>query len=116
MNFFDQVYQLTRTIPTGKVTTYGHIAKALGTKDLPADAAHQALQAGARNARTVGWALHANKDLNTPCHRVVTKDGRLAPGYAFGGSLEQYAKLTEEGVTFLDREHVDLEHNLYEFN
>lgn len=92
MTFFDQVYDLTRKIPVGFVTTYGDLARALGTKD----------------ARRVGHALHANPDPSCPCHRVVTKDGRLAPNYAFGGSLEQYAKLQEEGVTFLDRDHVDL--------
>ena len=98
MTFFDQVYQLTRQIPVGYVTTYGEIARALGTRD----------------ARRVGQALHANPDGDlTPCHRVVAKDGRLAPHYAFGGSLEQYAKLKEEGVTFLDRDHVDLTKHLW---
>ena len=97
-SFFSQVYEITRQIPAGKVTTYGTIAKALGTRD----------------ARRVGHALHANPDGKlTPCHRVVTQDGRLAPSYAFGGSLEQYAKLQEEGVTFLDREHVDLTKHLW---
>ena len=92
MNFFDKVYALVRKIPEGYVTTSGEIARALGTRD----------------ARRVGHALHANPDSSTPCHRVVTKDGKLSKSYAFGGSLEQYAKLTSEGVTFLDRTHVDL--------
>ena len=112
MTFFDQVYQLTRQIPVGYVTTYGEIARALGTRDLPALPTAKPLQAG---ARTVGWALHANKDRNTPCHRVVDRDGRLAPHYAFGGSLEQYAKLVSEGVTFVDRYHVDLGKHLFNF-
>lgn len=92
MNFFDQVYALVRRIPAGKVATYGDLARALGTRD----------------ARRVGHALHSNPDPTCPCHRVVTQDGRLAPNYAFGGSLEQYAKLKEEGITFTDRDHVDL--------
>ncbi len=91
-NFFDKVHKLTSKIPPGKVTTYGEIAKALGT----------------RNARSVGWALHANKDLSVPCHRVVTKDGRLAPGYAFGGQDVQREKLIKEGVVFKNQMHVDL--------
>lgn len=100
MNFFSQVYVLTRQIPEGKVTTYGEIARALGTRD----------------ARRVGHALHANPDGGkTPCHRVVAKDGRLAPNYAFGGSLEQYAKLKEEEVTFLDRTHVNLSRHLFRY-
>lgn len=98
MTFFDQVYALVRQIPAGSVTTYGDLARALGTRD----------------ARRVGHALHANPDgALTPCHRVVAKDGRLAPHYAFGGSLEQYAKLVGEGVTFRDRDHVDLTRHLW---
>ena len=100
MNFFKQVYALVRQIPEGQVTTYGSIAKALGTRD----------------SRRVGHALHANSDGDkTPCHRVVTKDGGISMSYAFGGSFEQYAKLKEEGITFLDREHVDLSRHLYVF-
>lgn len=91
-NFFDKVYKLVTKIPKGKVTTYGEIAKALGTRDV----------------RLVGFALHANKDLSVPCHRVVNKDGRLAPGYAFGGQDVQREKLTKEGVIFKDQMHVDL--------
>ncbi len=91
-NFFDKVHKLASKIPLGKVTTYGEIAKALETRD----------------ARSVGWALHANKDLSVPCHRVVNKDGRLAPGYAFGGPNVQRKKLIKEGVSFKDQMHVDL--------
>lgn len=103
MTFFQQVYALVRQIPEGYVTTYGDIAQALGTKD----------------ARRVGHALHANPSGDTtPCHRVVTIDGRLSESYAFGGSLEQYAKLVSEGITFLDRTHVDLSkhHFLFDTN
>jgi len=100
MNFFSQVYDLVRRVPEGYVTTYGDIAHALGTRD----------------ARRVGHALHANPSGDeTPCHRVVTKDGKLSESYAFGGSIEQYAKLNDEGVTFLDRTHVDLSKHLYHF-
>lgn len=91
-NFFDQVYKIVKKIPKGKVATYGQIAEVLGTKD----------------ARKVGFALHANKDEKTPCHRVVNKDGRLAPGYAFGGPNEQKNRLLAEGVKFIDENHVDL--------
>lgn len=99
--FFSRVYALVRQIPPGFVTTYGDLARTLGTRD----------------ARRVGHALHANPsgDL-TPCHRVVTKDGKLSESYAFGGSIEQYAKLVNEGVTFLDRTHVDLSKHQYIFD
>ena len=113
MTFFQDVYALTRQIPVGYVTTYGELARALGTRDLPALSTTKSLQAG---ARTVGWALHANKNPQIPCHRVVAKDGRLSPSYAFGGSWQQYAKLVGEGVTFLDREHVDLVKHFHHFS
>jgi methylated-DNA-protein-cysteine methyltransferase-like protein len=101
MTFFTQVYDLVRKIPAGKVTTYGEIARALGTRD----------------ARRVGHALHANPSGElTPCHRVVTKDGKLSESYAFGGSIEQYAKLIEEGVTFLDRTHVNLAKHFFRYS
>jgi methylated-DNA-protein-cysteine methyltransferase-like protein len=92
-NFFEQVYEVVRKIPEGKVMTYGQIAAKLGTKD----------------ARRVGHALHANRDRETPCHRVVNKEGRLAPSYAFGGYHEQRNRLLAEGVKFFDELHVDLE-------
>ena len=99
-NFFARVYELVRQIPEGYVTTYGEIAKTLGTRD----------------ARRVGHALHANPSGDiTPCHRVITKDGKLSESYAFGGSIEQYAKLKEEGVIFTDKTHVDLSKHLYIF-
>lgn len=90
-NFFIRVYGVVKKIPQGKVMTYGQVAEIIGTKD----------------ARRVGHALHANKDRNIPCHRVVNKDGRLAPGYAFGGPNEQRNRLIEEGVSFIDDNHVD---------
>lgn len=98
--FFQQIYRLVEQVPIGKVTTYGALAKVLHTKD----------------ARRVGQALHANPDGNkTPCHRVVFSDGRLAPGYAFGGPNEQLRRLQLEGVTFTQDGKVDLSTCLYRF-
>lgn len=92
MDFFNQVYRVVKKIPAGKVMTYGQIAAILGTKD----------------ARKVGWALHANRDQKIPCHRVVNKDGRLAPNFAFDGMEEQRRRLISEGVSFKDKTHADL--------
>ncbi len=96
--FFERVYEFVRTIPEGKVVTYGQIAKMLGTSD----------------ARKVGWALAVNSDENTPCHRVVSKDGRLAKN--FGKSLDREAGwrtqkqlLEDEGITFSNEQFVDLD-------
>lgn len=95
--FFDKVYGVVKRIPRGKVVTYGQIAKVLGTKD----------------ARKVGWALHANSDINIPCHRVVNKEGRLAPNFAFDGWREQKRMLISEGVNFMDETHIDLKKYLW---
>lgn len=73
--------------------TYGQVAKLIGTRD----------------ARRVGHALHANKNPDVPCHRVVNKEGRLAPNYAFGGCFEQKSRLLAEGVQFTDENHVKME-------
>lgn len=91
-SLFERVYRQVRQIPEGKVTTYGEIARILGIRD----------------TRKVGYALHANKDEKTPCHRVVTKEGRLAPNFAFDGEEEQYRRLMVEKVTFLNEHQVDL--------
>ena len=93
MKFFQEVFNLVKEIPVGKVSTYGEIARALKTRD----------------ARKVGWALHANRDPKVPCHRVVNKDGRLAQNFAFDGAREQRKRLLAEGVSFKDEMHVDLE-------
>ncbi|MDO8452628.1 MAG: methylated-DNA--[protein]-cysteine S-methyltransferase [bacterium] len=99
MPAFEKIYEAVSRIPKGKVSTYGAIARLIGSRDV----------------RKVGWALHANPDgEKVPCHRVVNKEGRLAPGYAFGGPGEQKKKLEAEGVPFKDEGHVDLERALWE--
>lgn len=97
MNFFESVYKVVRRIPSGKVATYGQIADILGTRD----------------ARKVGFALHGNDSHEVPCHRVVNKEGRLAPNFAFDGEMEQKRRLAHEGVTFRDENHVNLKECLW---
>ncbi len=92
MGFFEEVYKIVKKVPTGKVTTYGKIARVLGTRD----------------ARKVGWAMHVNPYEDVPCHRVVNKEGQLAPNFAFDGWREQKRRLEKEGVLFKDQTHVDL--------
>lgn len=96
-SFFVRVYALVKQIPPGQVATYGLIADLLDTRD----------------ARRVGHALHANCDPSVPCHRVVFSDGRLAPGYAFGGPKEQLRRLQLEGITFTSEGKVKLNQHLW---
>lgn len=86
MNAFDKIYSIVRTIPEGKVMSYGRVALLAGNP---------------RWSRVVGYALHVNPDPSfIPCHRVVTKDGRVSSSFAFGGSDIQRALLENEGVRF----------------
>ncbi|MBM6774158.1 MGMT family protein [Olsenella profusa] len=94
--FFERVYDVVRQIPAGRVASYGQVARMLGEP---------------RKARFVGFAMHASPGMagGVPCHRVVFADGRLAPGFAFGGPGEQRRMLEAEGVGFLPDGRVDLE-------
>ena len=95
MNFNQRVYTVLREVPRGKVTTYGDIARLIGAP---------------RCARQVGWALHSNPEpMINPCHRVVFKDGSLAPGFTFGGRDVQKAMLCKEGVGFKEEYKVDMQ-------
>ena len=98
-DFSDRVFEQVRRIPQGKVSTYGQIARLIGSP---------------HSARYVGWALRGNtQPVKTPCHRVVFKNGRLAAGYAFGGETVQRELLEKEGVRFIDAHHVDMGASLW---
>ena len=95
MSTFEKIYNVVRQIPKGKVATYGQVAMLAGNP---------------RWARVVGYALHNNPDPKTiPCHRVVNREGRVAPGFAFGGSGIQRELLEKEGVAFETDCHIGLE-------
>jgi methylated-DNA-protein-cysteine methyltransferase-like protein len=99
MKTFEKIFTLVNQIPSGNVATYGQIARLVGLK----------------NARVVGFAMHANKNLHIiPCHRVVSSTGKLT-GYAMGGITVKKSLLKKEGVEFLDSDTVNLEKSLYKF-
>lgn len=94
MSFFENVYEAVQLIPRGKVATYGQIARMIGAP---------------RSSRAVGYALHANPRPGViPCHRVVNREGRLAPAFAFGGPEIQARLLESEGVEVSEDFTVDL--------
>ena len=83
-DFFDMVYEITKLIPYGRVTSYGTIARYLGS---------------GRSARMVGWALNVCSSHTEfiPAHRVVNRNGLLTGKHHFGSStMEQL--LTNEGA------------------
>lgn len=94
VSFYDEVYAVVESIPKGKVSTYGQIALRLGRP---------------RASRAVGYALHVNPRPGVvPCHRVVNRQGRLAPAFAFGGEDAQRRLLEAEGVAVSPDGFVDL--------
>ena len=108
--FFKKVYEIVKKIPRGKVATYGQIAFLI-TEELKNKKTEKPT-----NPRVVGFALHANRDPNIPCHRVVNKEGSVALNYSMGGRKEQKMRLLAEGVGFKDEMHVDLEKFLWNPN
>ncbi|MBT8318376.1 MAG: MGMT family protein [Lutibacter sp.] len=89
-NFFEKVYEVAKLIPFGRVTSYGAIAKYLGT---------------ARSARMVGWAMnasHSNQDI--PAHRVVNRNGLLTGKLHFDGTNLMQQLLENEGITIKENQ------------
>ena len=99
-NFFERVYEIVRQIPVGKVTSYGAIAKALGT---------------ARSARMVGWAMNASHNLeDVPAHRVVNRKGLLTGKHHFEGTNLMQQLLENEGIIIKENQILDLEKHYWE--
>ena len=99
-NFFEKVYTIARQIPYGKVTSYGAIAKALGT---------------ARSARMVGWAMNACHNLeDVPAHRVVNKKGLLTGKHHFDGTNLMQQLLESEGIRVVDNQIMNFDTHFWE--
>ena len=82
--FFNDVHQVVRLIPKGRVTSYGAIARYLGHP---------------KKSQLVGWAMKAAHDDPTiPAHRVVNKTGELIGRYRFDSPLTMQQRLQQEGV------------------
>ncbi len=92
--FFFRVYELTKLIPYGRITSYGAIAHYLGS---------------GRSARMVGWALnncHSRPEF-IPAHRVVNRNGLLSGKHHFGNSTTMKQLLENEGIIVDDDQVVD---------
>jgi len=93
--FFEKVYQVTRQIPYGRVTSYGAIARYLGS---------------AGSARMVGWAMNgAGKYPDVPAHRVVNRKGLLTGKHYFGGTNAMQNLLEDEGVKVVENQVVNMD-------
>ncbi len=80
---FQDIYEVVKLIPPGRVSSYGAIAEYLGSKG---------------GARLVGWAMNAcHSQPDIPAHRVVNRNGVLTGKHHFGGNRMQEL-LEAEGV------------------
>ena len=99
MGYYDDVYELVKRIPAGKVSTYGRVAQ---------------LTPVPRGARGVGWALAGlspDQALVVPWWRVINAAGRISNEY---NAVLQRELLEAEGVVFDDRGYVDLPSYLWD--
>ncbi len=99
--FFEQVYQIVALIPKGRVTSYGAIAAALGSK---------------QSSRMVGWAMNASHtyDPNLPAHRVVNRNGLLSGKHHFGEISEMQRRLENEGIIVQNNAIVDFQRHFWD--
>lgn len=85
-SFYEQVYEVVRLVPKGKVTSYGAIAKSLGA---------------AKSSRMVGYAMNNAHDMHppVPAHRVVNHKGLLTGKFHFSPPELMQELLENEGLT-----------------
>jgi methylated-DNA-protein-cysteine methyltransferase-like protein len=99
-SFFERVYEIARQIPEGKVTSYGAIAKCLGS---------------AQSARMVGWAMNASHNqYDIPAHRVVNRKGLLTGKHHFDGTNLMRQLLENEGIKIIDNQIIDFEKHFWD--
>jgi methylated-DNA-protein-cysteine methyltransferase related protein len=88
-SFFEKVYEVVRLVPYGRVTTYGAIARYLGT---------------GLSSRMVGWAMNKSHvhPFPVPAHRVINRNGLLTGKHHFEGTHVMQQLLESEGITVID--------------
>jgi methylated-DNA-protein-cysteine methyltransferase-like protein len=92
-NYRERVYRIVRSIPPGRVMTYGQLAEILGDGYTP---------------RTVGFVMHGSDD-KTPWHRVINAQGACSTRGIVLPHDKQQRMLEAEGVAFNKRGRCDLQ-------
>jgi methylated-DNA-protein-cysteine methyltransferase related protein len=100
-SFFEQVFEVVRLIPKGRVTSYGAIAAVLGTR---------------LSARMVGWAMNAAHAVKpkVPAHRVVNRVGLLTGKMHFAYPEQMQELLEKEGVKVMEDKVVEFEKRFWD--
>jgi methylated-DNA-protein-cysteine methyltransferase-like protein len=103
VSFFEAVFEVVRQIPKGKVTSYGAIAEALGTKG---------------SARMVGWAMNQSHFVKpaVPAHRVVNRQGRLSGKMHFSPPERMQELLEKEGFQIVEDQIIDFQKHFWDPN
>jgi methylated-DNA-protein-cysteine methyltransferase-like protein len=95
ISFFEQVFEVVKLIPKGRVSSYGAIAHFLGTKS---------------SARMVGWAMNAAHALpDIPAHRVVNRNGMLSGKMHFATPTRMEELLKKEKIKVVNDQIVDFQ-------
>lgn len=98
--FFDDVYEVVKLIPKGRVTSYGAIAKYLGS---------------AKSSRLVGYAMNAAHALpDVPAQRVVNRNGLLTGKHHFATQTRMQELLEADGIMVKDDQVVDFEKRFWD--
>ena len=99
MKIEEKVYSKLLEVPSGYVTTYGELAKAINLKN---------------GQRVVGQIMKNNPfPVIVPCHRVVRSDGTIG-GFAYGSKIKKHM-LSEEGLEICDDKILNFKKNLFRF-
>ncbi len=100
ISFFDKVYEQVKRIPYGKISTYGAIARKIGSP---------------QSARMVGYALNASHGRDdVPAHRVVNRKGLLTGKQHFDGSNLMQQLLESEGVAVKNNQIIDFDKHFWQ--
>jgi methylated-DNA-protein-cysteine methyltransferase-like protein len=92
--FFQRVYEVTKQIPKGRVSSYGAIAKCISSPQA---------------SRMVGWALNKVNTFDVTAHRVVNRKGMLTGKFHFDGITLMQQLLENEGIRVVDNQVQDFE-------
>ena len=99
-DFFQKVYKVVKMIPSGRVSTYGLIAKYLGSE---------------KSSRVVGYAMNASHNLeDVPAHRVVNRNGLLTGKHHFAGTNLMKDLLESEGIKIFENTVLDFENVVWD--
>ncbi len=100
ISFFEQVFEVAKLIPKGRVTSYGAIAHFLGTKS---------------SARMVGWAMNAAHTMpDIPAHRVVNRNGMLSGKMHFATPTRMEELLKKEKIKVVEDQIVDFNEKFWD--